>query len=101
MFCLLMQVGPEKATADMVRSAGGLGNVPLIVLTQGSLSQDSSSGEARVQREWIELQRTLARRSARGRQIVVNNSGHGIPLQAPEAVVSAVREIVQEVRIRQ
>jgi pimeloyl-ACP methyl ester carboxylesterase len=81
------QVGPESATADLVRTAGGLEDMPLIVLTQG-----------RGIGGWSELQRQLAARSRRGRQVLVPNSGHGIPMEAPGAIVGAVREIVNSGR---
>jgi pimeloyl-ACP methyl ester carboxylesterase len=77
------QVGPERATADLVRAAGGLEDMPLIVLTQGQ----GLGG-------WSDLQRQLAERSRRGRQVLVPESGHGMPMDAPGAIVSAVREIV-------
>jgi pimeloyl-ACP methyl ester carboxylesterase len=77
------QVGPESATAGQVRAAGGLDDMPLIVLTQGK----GLSG-------WADLQRQLAERSRRGRQVLVPDSGHGIPMEAPGAIVTAVREIV-------
>jgi len=88
------QVGPERATANLVRSAGGLDDMPMIVLTQGRPIRDPASVEAGVRRGWVELQRRLALRSRRGRQVLVTNSGHGIPVEAPDAVISAVREIV-------
>jgi pimeloyl-ACP methyl ester carboxylesterase len=81
------QVGPESATADLVRAAGGLEDMPLIVLTQGR----SLGG-------WSDLQRQLAERSRRGRQVLVANSGHGMPMEAPGAIVSAVRDIVTAAR---
>jgi pimeloyl-ACP methyl ester carboxylesterase len=83
------QVGPESATADQVRAAGGLDDMPLIVLTQGK----GPGG-------WADLQRQLAQRSRRGRQVLVPDSGHGIPVEAPGAIVTAVREIVAEGRRR-
>jgi pimeloyl-ACP methyl ester carboxylesterase len=92
------QEGPEKATADLVRHAGGLDEMPMIVLTQGRLPRDPASVGARVQRGWIELQRQFAGRSRKGRQIVVAESGHGIPLEAPGTVTAAVRDIVDTVR---
>ena len=92
------QVGPEHATADLVRSAGGLEDMPLIVLTQGRPIQDPSSSAAGVRRGWVDLQRRFAERSSRGRQVLVPNSGHGIPVEAPDAVISAVREIVTTAR---
>jgi pimeloyl-ACP methyl ester carboxylesterase len=81
-------VGPERATADQVRAAGGLEDLPLIVLTQGQ----GPSG-------WTELQREFAQRSRRGRQVLVPESGHGIPMEAPHAVVDAVREVVKAVSV--
>jgi pimeloyl-ACP methyl ester carboxylesterase len=77
------QVGPERATADLVRAAGGLEDMPLIVLTQGH----GLGG-------WSDLQRRLAERSRRGRQVLVPESGHGMPLEAPGAIAAAVRDIV-------
>jgi pimeloyl-ACP methyl ester carboxylesterase len=92
------QVGPEEATADLVRSAGGLDEMPLIVLTQGRPIQDPASVAAGVRRGWVDLQRQLAERSRRGRQVLVPNAGHGIPVEAPDAVINAVREIVMTAR---
>jgi pimeloyl-ACP methyl ester carboxylesterase len=81
-------VGPERATAAQVRAAGGLEDTPMLVLTQGQ----GPGG-------WIALQREFAQRSRRGRQVVVAESGHGIPMEAPHAVVEAVREIVKVVSV--
>ncbi len=92
------KVGPGRASDDLVRSAGGLENMPLIVLTQGSPIHDPNSVEAGVRRGWVELQRRFAARSRFGRQVLVSNSGHGIPIEAPEAVINAVREMVTIVR---
>jgi pimeloyl-ACP methyl ester carboxylesterase len=92
------KVGPEHATANLVRSAGGLEDMPLIVLTQGKPIQDPHSVEAGVRRGWVQLQRRFAERSRRGRQVLVPSSGHGIPVEAPAAVVSAVHQLVTELR---
>jgi len=92
------QHGPEVATANLVRATAGLDNMPMIVLTQGRPPLDPNSNGARVQRGWIELQKRFAERSALGRQVVVAGSGHAIPIEAPESVTAAVREIVTELR---
>lgn len=93
------KVGPEVATADLVRSTGGLEDLPLVVLTQGRAIRDPNSVEAAVRRGWIDLQRQLAERSRRGRHVIVSNAGHGIPVEAPDAVIAAVREVIDTVRI--
>lgn len=90
--------GPEQATMDRVRLTGGLENMHMIVLAQGSLSRDTTSAEGQVQSGWVGLQRLFAERSTRGRLVVVTESGHGIPLEAPHVVIAAVREMVDTVR---
>lgn len=91
------KVGPGRATDDQVRSVGGLGDMPLIVLTQGRQSSPSSAAPD-ILEGWVDLQRRLARRSRRGRHVLVSDSGHAIPEEAPEAVVGAVNDIVMTIR---
>jgi pimeloyl-ACP methyl ester carboxylesterase len=92
------KIGPGRATGDLVRSAGGLEDRPMIVLTQGRPIADQKSVEAGVRRGWVDRQREFAQRSRRGRQVMVPDSGHGIPIEAPNAVIAAVRELVTELR---
>lgn len=94
------KVGPGRATDDLVRSAGGLEDMPLIVLTQADASSASGASPG-VLSGWMDLQRRFAARSRRGRQVLVTNSGHAIPEEAPDAVVGAVREIMTVVRREQ
>jgi hypothetical protein len=63
--------------------------MPLIVLTQAA--PGALGG-------WADLQRGLAERSHRGRQVLVADSGHAIPEEAPDAVIGAVRDVVTTVR---
>jgi pimeloyl-ACP methyl ester carboxylesterase len=76
-----------SASLEEVRSAGGLGNRPLIVLR----SEDTPAGPEE-DTAW------LARLSSQGRQILVRGSSHSIQNEAPEAVIEAVRGIVEELR---
>ena len=81
------------------RSAGSLGNRPLIVLTAGDYWKPSDPIAAQqlaaFHETWVhQWQAELATLSTDGKQIVVENSDHGIPAEAPEAVVTAIRELV-------
>jgi pimeloyl-ACP methyl ester carboxylesterase len=82
------------------RSAGGIGDSPLIVLTAGQpydfRDPELNRQAVAYQQVWIhEMQANLARLSTRGRQIVVENSNHGnIP---PDVVITAIRDVVAEV----
>jgi pimeloyl-ACP methyl ester carboxylesterase len=95
-----IQVGAEQA-----RAAGSLGQKPLIVLTAGKkpppgtgLSQQDLD---EYQRVWADdLQLRLTHLSSRGKREVVENSGHDIPSEHPQAIVNAVREMQAAVSAR-
>jgi hypothetical protein len=82
------------------RAAAGFRDYPLIVLTAGRpvsfADPEMDRQAAAYQQVWIhQMQAQLARLSTRGRQIVVENSDHGI---ADDVVIAAVREVVAETR---
>jgi pimeloyl-ACP methyl ester carboxylesterase len=88
---------------EQARALARPGDLPLIVLTAGEPQSWSDPEEARqaavYQQVWIhEIQSQLTRLSTRGRQIVVENSDHGIPEKAPERVTSTIEEVVMTVR---
>ena len=54
---------------------------------------------AAYQQVWVrEIQTQLLQLSSKARQIVVEQSDHGIPDNAPDVVISAVQEVVQAVK---
>ena len=85
---------------NAARQAGSLGERPLVVLTAGEYWAPAGlEKEAADYHEvWVEhLQASLARLSTRGRQVVVD-AHHNIGDEAPETVVAAVRQVVDQVR---
>ena len=92
-----------ESYAEAERS-GGFGDRPLIVLTRGKVSAEPNPGEmdrafAAYDQVWRhEIQPKLARLSTRGRQVIVEKSGHHIQDDAPEVVIDAIREVVATVR---
>jgi pimeloyl-ACP methyl ester carboxylesterase len=95
-------VAPESYR--QARSAGGFGDRPLIVLTRGRPFGEGPGSAIDPQltdwfNVWVhELQANLSKLSTRGRQIIVTNSGHDVPHEAPEAVTAAVNDVVTAVR---
>jgi len=93
-------------SAEEVRAAGNLGERPLVVLTAGKepdpkdlppgVSKQEMDEFGKVWRN--DLQVRLAQLSTRGKQIVVPDSTHMIPLERPDAIVAAAREVCQDVR---
>jgi pimeloyl-ACP methyl ester carboxylesterase len=83
-----------KKSFEEVQSVISLGSLPLIVLSQGS--KDSKMSDERFQ-QWAALQLDLTKLSSNSRRIVAESSGHLIPLDQPELVVSAVRQLIEKV----
>ena len=96
----------QDLSGTEVRAARGLGDRPLVVLTAGKAEFDPSDAiEAKTaiedQEIWIhDLQAQFAALSTRGKQIVIQDSTHGIPWEAPEAVIDAVKEVIVAIQIR-
>ena len=91
----------ETSAAEVRTARTDWGDTPVVVLQAGNsgwpegwpedqLLEADSAGAAGMQR--------LAQRSTRGRVVVIEQSGHGIPWEDPEAVISAVDSIVAELR---
>jgi pimeloyl-ACP methyl ester carboxylesterase len=86
------------------RRVTNLGDIPIIVLTALQYWKPDDDPFAAQQIDqfhetWVhQLQPALAHLSSQGRQIMVPNSDHGIPDQAPEAVIDAIRSIVDQTR---
>jgi pimeloyl-ACP methyl ester carboxylesterase len=84
-------------------NSGELGDRPLIVLTAGQYWRPSdpvAAGEiAKFHESWVhQLQPELSHLSTRGQQIIVESSDHSIPEHAPEAIVTAVSQVVMAIR---
>lgn len=85
-----------------LKKKGGLGELPIVVLTAGKFSLPGGASVEQTQemrRIWVqELQPQLAHLSTRGRQIIVD-SGHMIPFEAPHTVVKAVFDVLAEAAV--
>src|SRR4029450_8812789 len=77
----------ESATAVMTAGPSHYDNLPLTVISA------ARSGEGRLQAD-----SALARRSTRGRHVLAAESGHWVPLDAPQVVIDAIVEMVAEIR---
>src|SRR5215467_5834288 len=93
-------------SAEEVRNAGNLGDRPLVVLTAGKdldakdLPKGVSAEDMREFRKtWMnDLQVRQAHLSTRGKQVIVPDSTHMIPMERPDAVVNAIQEVRDAVK---
>jgi pimeloyl-ACP methyl ester carboxylesterase len=93
-------------TLRIADDAHALGALPLIVLTaQAPRSPEtlraigmSAEQDARGRAVWLELQRDEATWSSASRQAIFEDADHYIQLTKPEAVIEAIRELVEQAR---
>jgi pimeloyl-ACP methyl ester carboxylesterase len=93
----------RTSTLAQVKAVRNLGSIPLIVLAGAKPPDVSPHDESEVElllrymdhRVHV-TQAHLATLSTCGRQIVLPNVGHGIPAEAPDAIVDAVRSILNQ-----
>lgn len=90
-----------KANADLVRATGGIGDKPLIVLTQGPDWNDPFAPddvEPLIDRVNQTLDAQLLTLSSDSKLIVAKTAGHNIQAEDPQLVIDAIRDVVISVR---
>ena len=100
----------EQAAIDTTFSDAGalrsLGERPLVVLTAAAPMQAAdlavmkltSEQGRRLQAVWFELHDEETSWSSHGRQVRLDDSHHYIQFERPDAVIDAVREVVNDIR---
>jgi hypothetical protein len=88
----------KEQIEDVAACTRGFGDVPLVVLSETWVySSAVDEREKHAARREDERQTRLAGLSSRGRKVDLE-SGHLIPLEAPAAVVDAVRHVILAIR---
>jgi hypothetical protein len=86
-------------TWDEAGAYRNLGARPVVVLTHGQPTPDISKAEAeKFDKTWLEMQKDMATWSSHGTQRTISDSGHYISNDDPDAVIAAIREVVDDVR---
>ncbi len=82
----IAHVGDSAAEVQR-EAAGSYGDLPLTVVSARAAAESRLNADA-----------ALASRSARGRHVLADDSGHWVPLDAPQVVIDAVLEMVFRLR---
>jgi pimeloyl-ACP methyl ester carboxylesterase len=77
----------DSATEVLHGTPADYDDLPLVVISSATASERRVETDAR-----------LARMSTRGRHVLAENSGHWIPLDAPQTVIDTIVELVNELR---
>jgi pimeloyl-ACP methyl ester carboxylesterase len=91
----------ELAILRKERASGNhpLGDMPLVVVTRGIADENGPGGNEveleRRKKEHAELAKSLSRN---GRQVIAERSGHHVQIEAPEVVITSVRDVISQAR---
>ena len=82
---------------EQLRAIHFLGDLPVVVLASGVFLRETPTrpeAGSRLHEMWQDLQRDLANLSSNGIYRVIESSGHFIQRDRPEAVVDAIRWVL-------
>ena len=83
--------------AQRTSTAHVLGDLPLIVLSRGLAEGPGPAGQ-KAEEEHNQDQAGLVALSRLGKQVVAKRGGHHIPLDEPDLVVAAIRDVIAAAR---
>jgi pimeloyl-ACP methyl ester carboxylesterase len=82
------------ASAAQTRATHDLGDRPVLVLTKGTPEDLPHPYDERLATAWLAMQLELASLSTHGQQRTIEGASHDIHLDRPDAVLTAVEDIV-------
>jgi len=85
-------------SAAQVAAIDSFGDIPLVVIGSGVPNPAFGEQAAAFQQFWIEQNQALVTKSTNGMFVLVEESGHHLEQDAPDAVVRAISEMVAWVR---
>ena len=91
----------DRSSSEVLREQHSYGDIPFIVLTtikDISMLPIPPKQKAALTHAWISWHQQIAKLSSRGMDFVVQDSTQAIPIERPADVVSAIDEVVNQVR---
>jgi pimeloyl-ACP methyl ester carboxylesterase len=101
MHALAAEISSVDQTARQVPVPGDLTPRPIIVLSRSDFAVELGDPEGLIEETrtaWMEMQSELAELSSNSRHRIVPNTSHEVQIDAPEAVIGAISEVVNTIR---
>jgi len=85
-------------SAELAALVQSLGDLPVLAVAGGRPDERAYGADAEAfTRAWGEQAAVIARLSTRGEFVLVAESGHNLPAEAPERVVAAIRSLLARI----
>jgi hypothetical protein len=92
---LRSELGNLRLSADELRAASPIPDVPLIVISHRMRAEGVS---VRREKLWLDMQQELATRTSRAELVIADTEDHYVQLSDPAVVVAAIRKVLDEIR---
>jgi hypothetical protein len=89
------EAGAFKESASELENATLRPDLPLAIIMHGRRVLPHGPVGDDMEKSWMELQRDFVSRYKNGKLILAKDSSHNIPLDEPEIVIKAIREMVE------
>jgi pimeloyl-ACP methyl ester carboxylesterase len=93
------QEPPLWVNGELARAGSCYGDLPIVVLSAGIQDREEDPKLDHDHSWKLQLHERLAHLSSRGKHVVVANSGHNMPDDAPAAVIDAVRDVLKQTQV--
>ena len=88
--------GSIPESFEQARQAWPLPSVPLVLLT--GMSDKGEEIRKNILPVWRDYHSRFVSKVPRGRHIVLESSGHGIPFEEPDVVARVIQEVIEQVK---
>ncbi|PET71266.1 alpha/beta hydrolase [Bacillus sp. AFS001701] len=83
-----------EESLEQIRAAKSFGNIPLIVVTGGLQPHHTLES----MNAWMSFQKELATLSTNSKHIIVEDAGHAIHINNPQAVINVIKDMLEIVK---
>lgn len=87
-----------RRSAEQIRSASWLPDIPIVVISHRVDGTITSTTEAKRAEIWMDMQSDLARRALRGKHVISATDDHYIQLSQPQLIVDSIRDVIERSR---
>jgi pimeloyl-ACP methyl ester carboxylesterase len=98
---LAAELSVVEQTARQASASGNLGSRPVVVLSRSDFAEELGDPKGLIEETrttWTEMQNELAMLSSNSVHRIVPNTSHEVQLDAPDAVIGAISEVVKAIR---
>lgn len=94
-FAQMDEIKYFQQSAEQVRQAMPLPNIPVLVVTRGKQVWPENKQGLFMEKTWLDLQESLSALTINGRHLLATQSGHNIHLDQPELLSDQIRTMIR------